>query len=315
MTYVQFERTTITFVADIEESLLPLLLGLRHYEVSRNPDSGSPIRLRVVKSEKPEVAIRQDQIILRIPIAQCSVDTLQMMVDLAYYRLLDETGIMILHASVVSDGTTTFGLWGGSGAGKTTTAVALRESAGFSVLSNGTAIFRLIEGIPNFVGTAKTHVKLRSSSVKSSGSSLASEFSFAPDDGDVSYEQKVERQLSDLADPIVRPPLPITAFYLLRLVRGLPDAQLNPVRPERAGVELYEDGVRHLHGLTAILRDEKGGRLARLPVLGTSDTHAMRRDLIAGLLHRAEMLSGPLDDVTRLLISSQNSHQQTVANL
>lgn len=315
MTYVQLERTAVRFGVDVEPSLAPLVAGLRHYEVL--PEAGpdpAPVRLRVADGAEPEVVVGPGRLELRAPVSRCSVETLQMMADLAYYRILDEAGVLILHASVVSNGTATYALWGSSGAGKTTTAVALHERHGFSVLSNGTAMFRLDDGAPHFVGSAKTHVKLRSSSVSASGSPLAAEFapgapsSGAPaDEKSASYERKVEKQVSSLADPAVGPPLPLTGFYLVRLVRDLPGAELTPVRPERAGVELYEDAVRHLHGLTMILPDAHGGRLARLPVLATERTHAMRRDLVAALLQRAGALSGPLDDVTRCLAAGPGS--------
>jgi hypothetical protein len=296
--------------------LLPERLGagaaaLRHYR--RLTDRGPADHLVSIREgDRFAVVHGPGRTEVTAPPDSLTAAALQVLVDHAYYRDLDAAGRAVLHASAITDGSQVWAFWGASGAGKTTVAQALCRRPGWRMVSNGSLIVGLTDGRPVVHGTAKRHVKLRDSSRRGPdgasgppGLSGVPGGSGVPDGsgvpgGSVSagYEDK-----SEVALPGQEPdhPLPLTRFFTVRLVDALPEASLARLDPRRAGVQLYEDMARHLHGTEALLLDAEGRVRHCLPSANDGPGHRLRADLAVLLSRRGTALTGPLDACVREL--------------
>jgi hypothetical protein len=284
------------------------LIGeLHHYRVTPGGAGRAGQEVVIRYAGTARAALERRRLVLELPRSELSRQVLQVAVDQAFTRRLDDEGIAVFHAATVSTGGTTLLLWGPPGAGKTSTALALHLCGGWHVASNGSTMVRLADGGPAVVGSAKGNLRIRRSSLEQMAralgdvpAALAGAVPMAAGDSRSPFEEKVDLPLSLLGDPLPTP-LAVTALVAVRLVAGLDDARLEPMDRARASVQLLTDAVRIMHGAEAVLLRRDGRLLCHLPSIRTEAGHGRRRALVEGLVERAFTASGPLAAVADLL--------------
>ncbi|HEX6344818.1 hypothetical protein [Umezawaea sp.] len=307
MIEVRLERVGTVLRLRVPDELATAVAGLRHY---REPDPAAPVthEVTVTDAATPGFRYLEDATEFAAPIHQVTRDGLQVVVEQAFCRALDAAGRVVLHTSAVSDSRRVWAMWGHSGAGKTTLALGLHQRLGWPLISNGSLVVGLQDGVPTAIGTVKRHVKLRASSLRhrpggaGSGSSTGG------------YEDKVDVDLGEFGADRVTLPLPIERLIFVRLVAALPGALVADLDPRRIAVQLYEDMVRHLHGGEFFVFGGDGRVLCPVPSAATDAGHRARVRLVEALTARSTALTGPLDDCLAVLTGagSARSHRPEV---
>lgn len=286
---IRLERAGTVLRLRVPDQLAQAAAGLKHYRVL-SPTADAAHEVAVADAATVDLRYLPTSTEFAGPVAQLSRESLQVVVDQGFFRALDAAGHAVIHASAVSDGERVWAMWGNSGAGKTTLALALCRQLGWSLVSNGSLVVGLVDGVPSALGTVKRSVKLRRSSLRDQPGG-------PEDDASVSggYEDKADVDLSEFGADQIDLPLPIDRLIFVRLVAALPGALLADLDPRRIAVQVYEDMVRHLHGGEALIFGNDGRVLCAVPSAATDAGHRARVRLLEALSDRAVALTGPLD--------------------
>lgn len=308
MIEVRLDRARTVLRVRVPDELATAVAGLRHYWVldATATDAGDAHEVTVANSATPGFRYLPGATEFAGPVGALSRESLQVVVDQGFFRAMDAAGRVVMHASAVSDGDRVWALWGNSGAGKTTLALGLRQRLGWALVSNGSLVVGLADGVPSAIGTVKRHVKVRNSSLRDQPGAPGGGGS---DSG--GYEDKRDVDLGEFGADRITLPLPIDRLIFVRLVAALPQAVLTELDPRRIAVQLYEDMVRHLHGGEAVVFGTDDRVLCSVPSAATEAAHRARVRLLAALTERTRALTGPLEacvtELTAELIGAETA--------
>jgi hypothetical protein len=282
------QGTLVRVVTDVEEAVP--LFGLGRYGSAVVPSR--PAHFRLVYRDRRRASLRWDgrgELTFEGPWTLIRPSpVLEVLGNLALRRALEECGRFVLHASAVSRAGMAVVLFGGAGAGKTITAIALCRDHGFGLLSNGSALLGLDgSGHPEVLGTLKPGVKLRYSSFSRSFPAEADRLFAGVAGSGPGFDAKRTVAAADLGLEVAAAPQPLVAFYHLRLLSG--PARTGSLDPVRLRVGLYESLARHARGAaTFIIFGEGHRRSVYVPGLDSPKLHDDRRRLIEAMVTQLE---------------------------
>ncbi|MFJ9821015.1 hypothetical protein ACIRU3_38305 [Streptomyces sp. NPDC101151] len=244
---------------------------------------------------------------------RCSTDrlghdgtALLQVVQMILERLLQRSGAASLVAACVRlpSGCGAL-LLGGRGAGKTSTAIALCETAGGRLVANDMCVVGLYEGQPVAVAGSR-ELCIRHEAAVRNFPWLLPRLPIARPSG---WSGKIPIRPEDVGLSTTREPTPVTGAYVLRIDASVPLHTME-ADPRRMRYELYENTARIVRGsATPLLRGDGHGFAACLPSLDDEVCHKSRAGLVETLVTTVGLVevTGPAGDAAQWIAADAAS--------
>lgn len=222
-------------------------------------------------------------------------------------RDLQEKGMYILHASSVVVDNRVLLLFGSSGSGKTATSMHLGLGKKAAFLSNGSTVVAYDGKVCRVVGTYKTGIKIRKSTLKQYDTQLCNEI-FGTDEKDNGYDQKkvlsTEQMHMNDGLELLNDNNEIE-LYIIQLEKVNNAIQQNTEYDYKVSMQIYEDLARELDCSEVFVNID--GQILYVPAFDDEELYKNRVDFINYFMekHYKGLLMGGIDEVCARLLKAE----------
>lgn len=283
-------------------------LLIPYYKLSEDIDAVISKELVVELAEKNEIIWYEDKERMIFKVKKINDEVYKAIIVLINVLIkleLQERGMYILHASSVMVDDRALLLFGSSGSGKTATSMHLGLNKKAAFISNGSTVVAYDGKESKVVGTYKTGIKIRKSTLMQYDATLCDEiFGTAMDNND--YDQKIvlnpeemhiingEEKLGDINK---------IELYIIQLDSTNREAKLKIEYDYKVAMQIYEDLVREIDCAEVCVCLDN--HLVYVPTLDNEILYRKRISFINDFMekHFAGMLMGGLDEVCETLLN------------
>lgn len=265
----------------------------------------------VLVSDVPQIIWKEEQGTLLLMTKAMSEDlykAIAVLLNVLIKRVMQEKGMYVLHASSVVIDNRVILMFGSSGSGKTAMALNLGCKKGIAFLSNGSSVVKYEGDSFSVVGTYKTGIKIRKSTLKQYNTTLCNQiFGKSQDEND--FDKKVvllpeqmgmingEKELRDNN---------IIELYIIQLDKIHPKIKQNKEYNYKVSMQLYEDLTREIDGAEVYVNID--GTPLFVPSFDNEILFKKRVEFINRFMrdHFEGTVMGGLNEVSDKLISGEN---------
>lgn len=257
----------------------------KHFNIIDNTNPFD-FTVRYLDDEKEEITFNyKDEIIFMAPWSKVQHgESLKTLIMASAQWVLQNNGVFMLHASCVAKDNKALLLFGTSGAGKTSLAIKLCRKYGFSFISNGSTLIKVVNNNVIVLGTVKKGIKLRYSSYSRMDIDHAN-ILFAVDRNKKSNDFDCKKHVSPETMGIHEASMPVEVYKLYTVKLQQHPVSVVNLDTYRMRLTLHQDLSRFIRGSsTYLIYGENLNDTTWFPNMDTEVIYENRRNMIEALV-------------------------------